>query len=532
MLNAECRTQDGGEDPLRFWLLEYPCDHFGRFPLNPYTRLSVTVNERPPFRQGAFFYGGDSADNTASSVFKELEVYAAINPPGTNTPDTVYAETNRVFVAKTPELFAYDADGNMTSDGRFHYFWNGENRLVCASNADVVVTYAYDLRGRMVRKAISHRGTEARRIEYLWDDWNIIREIQWPVTSDQWSVGTLATGHGPLVTDYVWGLDLDGTLQGAGGVGGLLAVVRADGVFLPTYDANGNVSEYVTTNGEIVAHYDYSPFGEPLVASGELASTFTHQFSTKPYCPVTGFSEYQMRKYRPGIGRWMSKDPIGEVWFDYNLEGFIDNSPIDLFDVLGLYEPGQGEGADGRPQKEGRPCNVGNAIGRWTCKLVTINGSDASAQLTGGKKEYDMHQKYKKAMKKWKKAYKKWEKTRQGPPPIPPYPEKRDAIDNHDLFNPTLCFLNKPQCQDGWNEEGRAMFWHASDGDKTPPQGLTYPDHDCPGSSRICFEIESRYMTTINLITLELEYKEPDVSKFNLSTWCCKRRTTPLCLLK
>ena len=72
---------------------------------------------------------------------------------------------------------SYDADGNMTSDGRFHYFWNGENRLVVASNDTVVVTYAYDHRGRMVRKEISHRGTEARRIEYLWDDWNIIRKI-------------------------------------------------------------------------------------------------------------------------------------------------------------------------------------------------------------------------------------------------------------------------------------------------------------------------------------------------------------------
>ena len=66
---------------------------------------------------------------------------------------------------------SYDADGNMTSDGRFHYFWNGENRLVMASNAEYVVTYAYDHRGRMVRKEISHEGTKARRMEYLWDDW-------------------------------------------------------------------------------------------------------------------------------------------------------------------------------------------------------------------------------------------------------------------------------------------------------------------------------------------------------------------------
>ncbi len=95
-------------------------------------------------------------------MITQLLFMPAINPSGTNTPDTVYAETNRVFVAKTPELFAYDADGNMTSDGRFHYTWNGENRLAMASNDTVVVTYAYDHRGRMVRKEISHRGTENR----------------------------------------------------------------------------------------------------------------------------------------------------------------------------------------------------------------------------------------------------------------------------------------------------------------------------------------------------------------------------------
>ena len=246
-----------------------------------------------------------------------------------------------------PYLVTYDADGNMTSDGRFHYFWNAENRLVMASNDTSLVTYAYDHRGRMVRKEISHRGTEARRIEYLWDDWNIIREIQWPVTSDQWSVGTLATDHCPLVTDYFWGLDLDGTLQGAGGVGGLLAVVKTDcaatnsilyplpsNLYLPTYDANGNISEYVSTNGEIVAHYDYSPFGEPLVTFGPLAAAFTHQFSTKPYCPVTRFSEYQMRKYRPEIGRWVSRDQIYELAFFNNNRMMIEKIILDARPIL------------------------------------------------------------------------------------------------------------------------------------------------------------------------------------------------------
>ena len=226
--------------------------------------------------------------------------------------DEIAAVTGRVFVAQTPEQFTYDADGNMLTDGRFRYTWNAENRLVRAQELvaptnrnPYTVTYAYDHQGRMVSKRITENDghdTLVKSTTYLWDGWNIIRETQWPVASGQW----------PVVADNVWGLDLDGTMQGAGGVGGLLAVVRDDGVFLPTYDANGNISEYVTTNGEIVAHYDYSPFGETLIETGTLASSFTHRFSTKPWCPVTGLYEYQKRKYRPGIGRWLSRDPIGE----------------------------------------------------------------------------------------------------------------------------------------------------------------------------------------------------------------------------
>ena len=169
---------------------------------------------------------------------------------------------------------------------------------------------------------------EIKSTTYIWDDWNIIREV-------------VRESDSVAVTDNIWGLDLDGTLQGAGGVGGLLAVIRSNSnsnssLYFPTFDANGNISEYISTNGEIVAHYDYSPFGEPLVSSGDLAATFTHQFSTKPYCPVTEFSEYQMRKYRPEIGRWMSRDSIEEEG-GLNLFGFNNNSPYIFIDNLGLH---------------------------------------------------------------------------------------------------------------------------------------------------------------------------------------------------
>ena len=100
----------------------------------------------------------------------------------------------------------------------------------CVVSADATLfplSYGYDHRGPRVIKNLSSLRLN-KTTTYIWDDWNIIRETQVSGVRDQVSGEPLATSHYPLVTDYVWGLDLDGTLQGAGGVGGLLAVLRSD----------------------------------------------------------------------------------------------------------------------------------------------------------------------------------------------------------------------------------------------------------------------------------------------------------------
>ncbi len=165
-----------------------------------------------PAAQTSYFYGGDYADNAASPVFKELEIAAVLPATSPDGWDEMSAVTGRVFVAQNPEQFTYDADGNMLTDGRFRYTWNSENRLVRAQELvaptnrhPYTVAYAYDHKGRMVSKRITENDgndTLVKSVFYLWDGWNIIRET--------------------LTTSNVWGLDLDGTLQGAGGVGVML----------------------------------------------------------------------------------------------------------------------------------------------------------------------------------------------------------------------------------------------------------------------------------------------------------------------
>jgi RHS repeat-associated protein len=112
-------------------------------------------------------------------------------------------------------------------------------------------------------------------------------------------------------------------MQGAGGVGGLLAVkdqiATGKPTYYPTFDGNGNVSEYLDSGGNVKAHFKYDPFGKLTLqaydtANGFDAATFAHKFSTKYLDSETGLYYYGFRYYDPNTGRWTSRDPIGENW--------------------------------------------------------------------------------------------------------------------------------------------------------------------------------------------------------------------------
>jgi RHS repeat-associated protein len=130
-------------------------------------------------------------------------------------------------------------------------------------------------------------------------------------------------------------MDLSGSMQGAGGVGGLLAVTEGATTHYPVYDGNGNVSEYVDATGIVVAHYEYDAFGKATPSSTNTKS-FTHQFSTKQLDDETGLNYYGYRYYDSANGRWLGRDPIEEDG-GYNLYGMIVNDTVNLIDMIGLH---------------------------------------------------------------------------------------------------------------------------------------------------------------------------------------------------
>ncbi len=135
---------------------------------------------------------------------------------------------------------------------------------------------------------------------YLWYEWLLLRER---VSNSSGATNDI---------EYVWGPDLSGSFQGAGGIGGLLAVSFGGAYYFPFYDQIGNVLGYADESGAVAAVYEYDAYENLLDSTGPLAGFFRHRFSTKLLDPDTGLYYYGYRWYFPALGRWLSRDPIEE----------------------------------------------------------------------------------------------------------------------------------------------------------------------------------------------------------------------------
>jgi RHS repeat-associated protein len=161
-----------------------------------------------------------------------------------------------------------------------------------------------------------------------------------------------ATGLIParrLLLTSARGLDLSGTLEGAGGIGGLLARYRhgtgspymVNGASFYHADGNGNVTYLANGTGSADAAYRYDPFARWLAGTGPYATANGMRFSSKPWIAHNGSNTdglyyYGYRFYDPNLQRWPNRDPIGER-YGLNLYGFVGNNPINRIDPLGLW---------------------------------------------------------------------------------------------------------------------------------------------------------------------------------------------------
>ena len=239
--------------------------------------------------------------------------------------------------------YTYDGNGNLTwgNSARNNYIYDDENRLVQWFNyynpngsplmiGDLRTDFVYDGLGRL-RSRSEYQWTGGSwypngTTYYVYDGMRVIQE----------RVGS------PTVS-YTRGSDLSGSLEGAGGIGGLLARSHAyqsgSGNFTNHNcyhaDGNGNVTYLVNSSQALAASYRYDPYGSTISSSGTLASANVYRFSSKELHVNSGLYYYGYRWYHPNLQRWLNSDPIGEEG-GVNLFRYAWNSPPLSADAWGL----------------------------------------------------------------------------------------------------------------------------------------------------------------------------------------------------
>ncbi|MDD8044033.1 MAG: hypothetical protein PHC78_09760, partial [Verrucomicrobiota bacterium] len=235
-----------------------------------------------------------SVSNPGLPVVSEYREYA-YDPIGNRSTYQEAAQTATTYTTNNlnqyggtsypTEGFFYDLDGNMISTGTTTNTFNIENRLEMVSpknqypiDYDKKVEYTYDYKGRRISREVwtyysgawSQTPTEYKK--YVWDGWLLIAELD-------------GNNSDAVLSTYTWGLDLSGTMEGAGGIGGLLAASKKTGTSIDLgylYDGNGNVTQlFDLSDGSEEGHYEYDPFGKEIVASGNQCEWNKFRFSTK-----------------------------------------------------------------------------------------------------------------------------------------------------------------------------------------------------------------------------------------------------------
>jgi RHS repeat-associated protein len=301
---------------------------------------NVTVNGT-----GANLYGDNAFElnksvNAGSNGFTAIayDVYGRVS---TNTSSVTIVPTNNAYV--------YDLNGNLLTDGARYFAYDDENELISVWKTNTW------------RNDFVYDGKMRRRIErdYGWggSSWIQTNEIRF-IYDGNLVVQERDANNTPQVT-YTRGNDLSGKLQGAGGIGGLLARTENTSTIdspLSTFatafyhaDGNGNITCLIYPSQMIAAKYLFDPYGNALAQYGSLSDANIYRFSSVEWNVNSGTYYYLYRFYDPYLQRWSTRDPARERGFSvlsrvarkvhsytWNQYVFTDNDPVIFIDPLGL----------------------------------------------------------------------------------------------------------------------------------------------------------------------------------------------------
>jgi RHS repeat-associated protein len=216
---------------------------------------------------------------------------------------------NQITALSDGTSFAYDSNGNRTqkTDGThtWSYTYDYANRLTkFEKNSNIIGEYVYDGDGKRLQVTENSVTTT-----YVYSGLNVLYEEN--------TTGTAAYIYGPT---------------------GLLArkttIDQEANTFYYHTDHLGSTRLITDSDRNIIAAVIYHPFGEPSIEEGS-----EHYLFTGKERDATGLYYYGARYYDPGIGRFITRDPLAGTFSlpqTLNRYTYCANNPSKYIDPAGL----------------------------------------------------------------------------------------------------------------------------------------------------------------------------------------------------
>jgi RHS repeat-associated protein len=221
-----------------------------------------------------------------------------------------------------------DNNGNLTNDGVKAMSYDAENQLTNVTVPNSIrKDFVYDGLNRLRIKReygwISSAWSKTNEVRYVWDG-NVIVQLR-----DSNNVPTLTLTRG---------LDLSGSLQGAGGIGGLLAMTESSGASSYYHsDALGNVTALMDGYENTIERRAYDPFARTTRLTGSKIGVNPFWYSSQLHDEDFDFYSFEHRILLTNPPRWATPDPLGEA-VDLNRYRPVRNNPVNDIDPLGLLD--------------------------------------------------------------------------------------------------------------------------------------------------------------------------------------------------
>ncbi|SEL98619.1 DUF6443 domain-containing protein [Parapedobacter koreensis] len=191
--------------------------------------------------------------------------------------------------------YLYDANGNMTRDGRQNKAIGYNHHLNLPVSVAGAGSYVYDGTGRKLRATISGINTDY-------------------IDGIEWQDNVLTVIHME-----------EGRIL-PGGAGTYQYVLK---------DHQGNNRVVFSPGSANIQKTDYYPFGKHYQSGTILSPKDRYLYNGKELQDVTGYVDYGARFYDPFIGRWGSVDPLADSMRRYTPYNYAFDNPMRFIDPDG-----------------------------------------------------------------------------------------------------------------------------------------------------------------------------------------------------